>query len=120
MAAAIGWGALAASALLVGALIAYHLSPTPGVIASIMGLGAGLLIGSVSFELVEEALKTRSVAGGCLIVLCGAEAGGGRAVRPGRRGGVPRRRLADPPRGRRGPQGRRGQAGPGIGAGDRA
>ena len=74
MAAAIGWGALAASALLLGALIAYHLSPTPGVIASIMGLGAGLLIGSVSFELVDEALKTRSVAGVGLFVLIGAAA----------------------------------------------
>ena len=74
MAAAIGWGALAASALLLGALIAYHLSPTPGVIASIMGLGAGLLIGSVSFELVDEALKTRSVAGVGLFVLVGAAA----------------------------------------------
>jgi ZIP family zinc transporter len=74
VAAAIGWGALAASALLLGALIAYHLSPTPGVIASIMGLGAGLLIGSVSFELVEEALKTRSVAGVGLFVLVGAAA----------------------------------------------
>jgi ZIP family zinc transporter len=70
--AAIGWGALAASALLLGALIAYHLSPSPGLIAQIMGLGAGLLIGSVSFELVDEALKTRTVAGVGLFVLVGA------------------------------------------------
>jgi ZIP family zinc transporter len=72
--AAIGWGALAASALLLGALITYHLSPSPGVIAAIMGLGAGLLIGSVSFELVDEALKTRTVAGVGLFVLIGAAA----------------------------------------------
>jgi len=62
MAAALGWGALAAAALLVGALVSYHLSPSTGVIAQVMALGAGLLIGSVSFELVDEALRTRTVA----------------------------------------------------------
>jgi zinc transporter, ZIP family len=74
MAAAIGWGALAASALLVGALIAYHLTPSPGVIALVMALGAGLLIGSVSFELVDEALETRTVAAVGLFVMIGAAA----------------------------------------------
>jgi zinc transporter, ZIP family len=74
VAAALGWGALAASALLLGALIAYHLSPSTGVIAQVMGLGAGLLIGSVAFELVDEALKTRTVAGVGLFVLVGAAA----------------------------------------------
>jgi ZIP family zinc transporter len=72
MAAAIGWGALAASALLVGALIAYHLTPSPDVIALVMALGTGLLIGSVSFELVDEALRTRTVAAVGLFVMIGA------------------------------------------------
>jgi zinc transporter, ZIP family len=74
VAAAFGWGALSASALLLGALIAYHLSPSVGVIALVMGLGSGLLIGSVAFELVDEALKTRTVAGVGLFVLVGAGA----------------------------------------------
>src|SRR4051812_10023285 len=74
MAAALGWGALAAAALLVGALISYHLSPGTGVIAQVMALGAGLLIGSVAFELVDEALRTRTVAGVGLFVLVGAAA----------------------------------------------
>jgi zinc transporter, ZIP family len=72
VAAAIGWGALSAAALLVGALIAYHLTPGRGAIASVMALGAGLLIGSVSFELVDEALQTRTVAAVGLFVLVGA------------------------------------------------
>ena len=69
---AFGWGAVGASALLIGAVIAYQLSPSRRVIAVVMALGTGLLIGSVSFELVEEALKTQTVAWVALLVLVGA------------------------------------------------
>jgi ZIP family zinc transporter len=55
------WGAVGAAALLVGALIAYAASPRPQVIAVVMALGAGVLFGSVAFELVDEALKTTDV-----------------------------------------------------------
>src|SRR5215207_5506923 len=72
MAAAFGWGALGASALLIGALIAYQLTPSRGVIAVVMALGTGLLIGSVSFELIDEALKHQAVAWVGLSVLVGA------------------------------------------------
>ena len=72
MAEAFGWGALGAAALLIGALIAYLLSPTRGVIAVVMALGTGLLIGSVSFELVDEALNYQAVAWVALLVLAGA------------------------------------------------
>jgi hypothetical protein len=41
MAAAFGWGALAASALLVGALIAYQYTPSRQVIAVVMALAPG-------------------------------------------------------------------------------
>jgi ZIP family zinc transporter len=37
-----------------------------------MALGTGVLIGSVSFELVEEALKTRRIGWVALLMLCGA------------------------------------------------
>jgi zinc transporter ZupT len=50
------WGALGAAALLVGALAAYLFDPSRQVMAVVMALGTGLLIGSVSFELVDEAL----------------------------------------------------------------
>jgi ZIP family zinc transporter len=72
MTAAFGWGALAASALLVGALIAYQLTPSRQVIAVVMALGTGLLIGSVAFELVDDALKTGTVGWVGLSVLVGA------------------------------------------------
>jgi ZIP family zinc transporter len=72
MAAAFGWGALGAAALLIGSLIAYQLAPSRQVIAVVMALGTGLLIGSVSFELIDEALKTRTVAWVALLVLVGA------------------------------------------------
>ena len=72
VAEAFWWGALGASALLAGALIAYLLTPGRGVIAVVMALGSGVLIGSVSFELVEEALKTATVLRTSLLVLVGA------------------------------------------------
>ena len=40
------WGAIGAAALLIGALIAYFLNPSRQVIAIVMAIGTGLLIGS--------------------------------------------------------------------------
>ena len=68
------WGALAASALLVGALIAYAVTPSQKLIAVVMALGAGLLIGSIAFELIDEALKTSEVATVGAYTLVGAAA----------------------------------------------
>ena len=72
MAEAFGWGALGAAALLIGALVAYLLSPSRRVIAVVMALGTGLLIGSVSYELVDDALEHQAVAWVALMVLVGA------------------------------------------------
>ena len=72
MAEAFGWGAFGASALLIGALVAYLLSPSRRVIAVVMALGTGLLIGSVSYELVDDALEHQAVAWVALMVLVGA------------------------------------------------
>ena len=68
------WGALAASSLLIGALVAYVTTPSKGFIAIVMALGAGLLIGSISFELIDEALKTTEVTKVGLFTLVGAAA----------------------------------------------
>jgi zinc transporter, ZIP family len=68
------WGALGASALLIGALVAYVTTPSNRFIAIVMALGAGLLIGSISFELIDEALKTTEVAKVGLFTLIGAAA----------------------------------------------
>jgi zinc transporter, ZIP family len=72
VAEAFGWGALGSAALLAGAVIAYQLSPSRTVIAVVMALGTGLLIGSVSFELVDDALEHQAVALVALMVLFGA------------------------------------------------
>jgi zinc transporter, ZIP family len=66
------WGAIGAAALLIGALIAYFLNPSRQVIAVVMAIGTGLLIGSVSFELVDDALENQAVAGVAAMVLVGA------------------------------------------------
>ncbi|GIM89588.1 hypothetical protein [Paractinoplanes toevensis] len=66
------WGAVSASALLAGAIVAYQLRPGRRLIASAMAFGTGLLLGSVSFELIDEALNTRTVAAVSLLVLIGA------------------------------------------------
>ncbi|MCU1370624.1 MAG: hypothetical protein JWO77_1818 [Ilumatobacteraceae bacterium] len=66
------WGAVGASALLLGAVIAYVGSPSQRFIAIVMALGAGLLIGSVSFELIDDALKVEEVARVGVYTLIGA------------------------------------------------
>lgn len=49
------WGAVAASTLLIGAFVAYMLAPSKRLVAIVMALGSGLLIGSVAYDLVEDA-----------------------------------------------------------------
>jgi ZIP family zinc transporter len=72
MGEAFAWGALGASALLIGAVVAYVFHPGRPFIAVLVALGTGLLIGSVSFELIDEALKTQTVALVALYTLVGA------------------------------------------------
>jgi ZIP family zinc transporter len=66
------WGAVSASALLLGAIFAYRLHPGRRLIALVMAFGSGLLLGSIAFELIDEALKTRTVAAVGAMVLAGA------------------------------------------------
>ena len=54
-------GVAASSTLMVGAVIAYLLHPSARVIAIVMALGSGLLIGSVAYDLVAEANLTLSL-----------------------------------------------------------
>lgn len=72
MAEAFFWGAVAASTLLLGALLAFWFRPSPRVIGVVMAVGSGLLLGSVAFELIDEALKTRTVGWVGLYLLIGA------------------------------------------------
>ena len=79
MGAAFGWGVLAGSSLVIGALIALTFQIGLRTIGLIMGFGAGVLISAVSFDLIEGATDMSSghgsvVAGlfaGCLVFFGG-------------------------------------------------
>jgi ZIP family zinc transporter len=57
MLSALGWGALAAMSLVVGALLAFARSWPDRQIGLVLAFGAGALISAVSFELAEEGVK---------------------------------------------------------------
>jgi ZIP family zinc transporter len=69
---AFAWGALAASSLLLGGLVALQVRIGGRVLGTIMGFGAGVLISAVAYELVEEAVST---GGGGFWVAAGLFAG---------------------------------------------
>ncbi len=79
MAAAFGWGLLAASPLVIGALVALRFRIRLQVIGLIMAFGAGVLISAVAFDLVDEAIGKSSGHGwviggffaGCLVFFAG-------------------------------------------------
>ena len=54
MAAALGWGALAASSLVIGALLSVAREWPERLVGLVLAFGAGALISAVSFELAEE------------------------------------------------------------------
>ena len=68
---AAGWGAFAASSLLIGALIAIFKPVDRRVLGLIMAFGSGVLLSSVAYELVEEAVA----AGGQLPMATGLALG---------------------------------------------
>jgi zinc transporter, ZIP family len=79
MGAALGWGLISASSLVIGSLLAIWLHLSLRVIALIMAFGAGVLISAVAFDLVEEAAEKSSGQGGVaagLFVGCGVFFGG--------------------------------------------
>jgi ZIP family zinc transporter len=55
MAAALGWGALAASSLVIGSLLGLARRWPERLVGLVLAFGAGALISAVSFDLVEEA-----------------------------------------------------------------
>lgn len=54
---ALGWGALAASSLIIGAVLAMAKTWRGGLIGAVLAFGAGALISSVAFELAQEGLR---------------------------------------------------------------
>jgi ZIP family zinc transporter len=79
MAASLGWGALAASSLVIGAIVALVFRINLRTIGLIMAFGAGVLISALAFDLVEEAVDKSSRHGwaigglfaGCLVFFGG-------------------------------------------------
>jgi hypothetical protein len=79
MGAAFGWGTLASSSLVIGALVALRFHLSLRTIGLIMGFGAGVLISALSFDLIEEAAAKSSghgwiaagVFAGCLVFFGG-------------------------------------------------
>jgi ZIP family zinc transporter len=59
--AALGWGALAASSLLLGALLAFARRWPSRQVGYVLSFGAGALISAVSFELAAEGIEVGSL-----------------------------------------------------------
>ena len=57
------WGFIAASSLILGAVIAALFSISPRNVGLIMAFGAGVLVSAVAFDLMEEAFTTAPTAG---------------------------------------------------------
>ncbi len=70
MTSALGWGALAASSLVVGALLGLARAWPDRIVGIVLAFGAGALVSAVSFDLAEEGLHIGS----------GAAVGAGLAV----------------------------------------
>jgi ZIP family zinc transporter len=79
MGAAFGWGTLAASSLVIGAVVALLFNIGLRTIGLIMAFGSGVLISAISFDLVQEAVDKSSGHGwvvggffaGCLVFFGG-------------------------------------------------
>jgi zinc transporter, ZIP family len=60
--AALGWGALAASSVVIGALLGLARSWPPRLVGLVLAFGAGALISAVSFDLAQEGARLGSAA----------------------------------------------------------
>lgn len=66
-----GWGLLAGSALLMGALVGYLVRVPTRVVAGVMAFGSGVLISAVAFDLIDDAHRR----GGLVPTVIGAVIG---------------------------------------------
>ncbi|MGC2998770.1 ZIP family metal transporter [Streptomyces sp. G35A] len=87
-----GWGLLAGSALVMGAVLGYAVRVPQRVIAYVMAFGAGVLLSAVSFELLAEAHREAGLAPTAAGTLLGAAAYTGGNAWLARRGARHRKR----------------------------
>src|SRR4051812_37833776 len=66
------WGIVSGSALIIGALIGYYAHISQRWIAGIMAFGSGILISTLSFELMDEAYKSGGFMGTAIGFIAGA------------------------------------------------
>src|SRR6266540_2044906 len=74
MAASFGWGALAASSLILGGLLTFWIPIGRRTLGLVMAFGSGVLISAVAFELVQEAFDTAGWHGSVALGLCAGSA----------------------------------------------
>lgn len=72
MTAALAWGALAASSLVLGAWIGLIRTWGERLVGAVLGFGAGALISAVSFDLAQEGVRLGGGASVALGLACGA------------------------------------------------
>jgi zinc transporter, ZIP family len=72
VAASLGWGALAASSLVIGALLALARRWPSRQVGLVLAFGAGALISAVSFELAQEGLAVGDAGSTALGLAAGA------------------------------------------------
>jgi zinc transporter, ZIP family len=89
------WGFVGGAALLVGALVGIYAGASRRTIATVMALGAGVLISSVAFELMDEAYQRGGFDASALGLLLGAVAFFFADVAVNRRGGARRKNPGD-------------------------
>lgn len=92
---AAAWGALAGSALLLGAAAGYFLKIPQRLIAAIMAFGSGVLISALTFELMENAHARGGFAAASLGFLAGAAIFTAASVTLERRGAKHRKRSGE-------------------------
>ena len=86
------WGFVGGVSLLIGALIGLYAGASQRIIAVVMAIGAGVLVSSVAFELMDEAYKTGGFDAASTGLLLGAVAYFAADQAVSRRGGKHRKR----------------------------
>ncbi len=86
------WGFVGGVSLLIGALLGLYAGASQRIISVVMGVGAGVLISSVAFELMDEAYKTGGFDAASIGLLLGAVLYFGADWAVSRRGGKHRKR----------------------------
>ena len=89
------WGFVGGASLLIGALVGIYANASRRTIAAIMALGAGVLISSVAFELMDEAYRLGGFDASAFGLLLGALAFFFADREVNRRGGTRRKNSGD-------------------------